>query len=40
LKQFVEMFKVFLNSLLGFLFDGIKLHPNVISINVSILLHY
>jgi len=34
------MFIVFLNSLLGFLLDGIELHSDVISINISILLHY
>jgi hypothetical protein len=29
-----------LNSLLGFLLDGIQLHLDVISINIPILLHY
>jgi hypothetical protein len=40
LKQFMETFKVFLNSLFRFLFDGIKLHPDVINIYVPILLYY
>jgi hypothetical protein len=40
LKQFIERFKIFLNSLFRFLFNGIQLHLDVISINTSIFLHY
>jgi len=38
LKELVKAFKVFLNPLLGLLFDGVKFHSNVIYIDIDTLL--
>jgi hypothetical protein len=39
LEQFIQSFKILLNPFLGFLFDDIEPHSNIISVHVAILLH-
>lgn len=40
LKKLFKKFKMLLSPFLGFLFNGVKLHSDVIYINISIFLYY